>query len=136
MVNCTVTVNQFTESDRLGKIIAMEHLKPGVLELGDKSPGHPSVVRDTTCIFSSYVDIQHAVHRSSQTPILNKLHALLWGSFYSGQFRMATGRMIVQRPVLKQLVFAIKQRLHPSTPRCRRFRELRTLVALYGTHRR
>jgi hypothetical protein len=27
-----------TDSDRLGKIIAMGHLKPGVFELGDKSP--------------------------------------------------------------------------------------------------
>lgn len=39
--------NQFTGSDRVGKIIAMEaakHLKPCVLELGGKSPAIVSTI--------------------------------------------------------------------------------------------
>jgi len=87
----------FTGCARVGKILAGEaakHLKPCVLELGDKSP---SVVLEDA-------DIDQAAR------------SIVFGGFYfSGQICMATERVIVQRQAFEPLVAAIKEHLNVFT---------------------
>lgn len=80
----------FTGSDRIGRIIAVEaakHLKPCVLELGGKAP---VIVLDDA-------DIPQAAQ------------AITWGSMlHSGQICMSTERVIVQKGVSAALISAVE----------------------------
>ncbi|KAF8962311.1 Aldehyde/histidinol dehydrogenase [Flammula alnicola] len=81
----------FTGSDRVGKIIAMEaaqHLKPCVLELGGKSP---SLVLD-------------------DANVAEAAKGIAFGAMaHSGQICMSTERVIVQRGIAEQLMSEIKE---------------------------
>ncbi|KAF7329346.1 Aldedh domain-containing protein [Mycena kentingensis (nom. inval.)] len=80
----------FTGSDRVGRIIAVEaakHLKPVVLELGGKAPA--VVLADA--------------------PIAEAANAIVFGALvHSGQVCMSTERVIVQRPAADALLAQIK----------------------------
>ncbi|KAJ7484216.1 Aldehyde/histidinol dehydrogenase [Mycena latifolia] len=80
----------FTGSDRVGRIIAMEaakHLKPTVLELGGKAPA--VVLND-----ASIPDAANAI--------------VFGGMIHSGQVCMSTERVIVQRGAAEALIAHIK----------------------------
>ncbi|KAJ8517131.1 hypothetical protein ONZ45_g5663 [Pleurotus djamor] len=81
----------FTGSDRIGRIIAMEvakYLKPCVFELGGKAP---VVVLDDA-------NIKEAAR------------AISWGAMvFSGQVCMSSERIIVQRKAAPELLIAVKQ---------------------------
>ncbi|KAJ7669331.1 Aldehyde/histidinol dehydrogenase [Mycena polygramma] len=80
----------FTGSDRVGRIIAMEaakHLKPTVLELGGKAP---AVVLDG----ASIPDAANAIVAAAM--------------MHSGQICMSTERVIVQRGAAEPLIAQIK----------------------------
>ncbi|GLB39348.1 putative aldehyde dehydrogenase [Lyophyllum shimeji] len=81
----------FTGSDRVGRIIAMEaakHLKPCILELGGKAP---VVVLD-------------------DAPVSDAAKAIVHGAMaHSGQVCMSTERVIVQRGVAQPLVAAVRE---------------------------
>ncbi|CAA7268425.1 unnamed protein product [Cyclocybe aegerita] len=86
-----VRITNFTGSDRVGKIIAMEsakHLKPCVLELGGKAP---AVVLD-------------------DANVIEAAKAIVWGAMaHSGQVCMSTERVIVQSGIADRIVSAIKE---------------------------
>ncbi|EDR01973.1 uncharacterized protein LACBIDRAFT_175070 [Laccaria bicolor S238N-H82] len=80
----------FTGSDRVGRIIAMEaakHLKPCILELGGKAP---TIVLDDA-------DVAEAAK------------AITYGAMaHSGQVCMSTERVIVQRGISEKLIAAVR----------------------------
>jgi acyl-CoA reductase-like NAD-dependent aldehyde dehydrogenase len=81
----------FTGSDRVGKIIAMEaakYLKPCVLELGGKAP---AIVLDDANI-----------HEAAKAIVSSSMS-------YSGQICMATARVIVQSGVADKLISEVKE---------------------------
>ncbi|KAF9003385.1 Aldehyde/histidinol dehydrogenase [Cyathus striatus] len=80
----------FTGSDRVGRIIAMEagkHLKPCVLELGGKSP----------TIILNDANVEEAAKAATFASML-----------HSGQICMSTERVIVQSGIADKLIAAIK----------------------------
>ncbi|KAF8156920.1 Aldehyde/histidinol dehydrogenase [Crassisporium funariophilum] len=85
----------FTGSDRVGKIIAMEaakNLKPCVLELGGKAPA--IVLNDAN--------------------VAEAAKAIAYGSMaHSGQICMSTERVIVQRGIADQLISKVKELVRP-----------------------
>ncbi|TFK75486.1 aldehyde dehydrogenase [Pluteus cervinus] len=113
-----VRLVNFTGSDRVGRILAMEagkHLKPCILELGGKAP---------TIVSSSSITHCHAkflplpVDRMTPTFLVKVLNdasiqdaakAIVFGSMaHSGQICMSTERVIVQSGVAQELTNAVR----------------------------